>query len=266
MKAPDLPGYDRFGFSAVIGESDTTFLRPVYTKGAGGPAVILVHEMLGMGPETLELADELVGAGYRVFLPLLFGRPGVSSRVNIARAICLRRLFDMFERGSTAPLVEWLRHLADDIAGSGDIGIVGQCLTGSLVIATVHHPRVRAVVAAQPAVPIGIGAKRRAAAVPSAGIADDDLASAAQSGDGLLAIRYTNDRMCPRDRFETLATAFGGSLAPEPDTGVSHQRVGSLEVMELAGDGHASLTNDRHEAAVDAVKDFLARRLPIEPA
>ena len=65
---------------AVPGFDVTTFTHggrthEVYRAGTGS-AVIVVHEMPGLHPGVTAFGQRLVDAGYRVYLPSLFGRPG----------------------------------------------------------------------------------------------------------------------------------------------------------------------------------------------
>jgi len=64
-----VPGFD------VITLSHGGRTHEVYLAGAG-PAVIVVHEMPGLHPGVTAFGQRLVDAGYRVYLPSLFGRPG----------------------------------------------------------------------------------------------------------------------------------------------------------------------------------------------
>jgi hypothetical protein len=47
----------------------------VYRAGSG-PGVVVIHEMPGIHPAVAALGRRLVGAGYSVYLPSPFGRPG----------------------------------------------------------------------------------------------------------------------------------------------------------------------------------------------
>ncbi|WKL52182.1 hypothetical protein Q1W70_22460 [Pseudomonas kielensis] len=59
-------GFTRFDFS------DGHYSHPVYDKGHG-PKVIVMHELPGLTHTVLDFADRLIAAGFRVYLPLLFG-------------------------------------------------------------------------------------------------------------------------------------------------------------------------------------------------
>ena len=55
--------------------ADGRFAHDVYRKGSG-PAVIVIHEMPGITPECARFARRVVDAGFTVFMPSLFGKPG----------------------------------------------------------------------------------------------------------------------------------------------------------------------------------------------
>src|ERR1700712_6021490 len=46
-----------------------------FEKGTG-PGVVLIPEVPGLSPEVLGLADHLVGSGFSIAIPSLFGVPG----------------------------------------------------------------------------------------------------------------------------------------------------------------------------------------------
>ena len=65
---------------AVPGFEVTTFAHDgrtheVYRAGTG-PAVVVMHELPGLHPGVTAFGQRLVDAGYRVYLPSMFGRPG----------------------------------------------------------------------------------------------------------------------------------------------------------------------------------------------
>jgi dienelactone hydrolase len=66
--------------SRIEGFEATTFAHGGRTHqvlcAGSGPAVVVVHEVPGIHPGVLDFARRLIAAGYRVYLPSLFGRPG----------------------------------------------------------------------------------------------------------------------------------------------------------------------------------------------
>ena len=103
-----VPGFD------VITLSHGGRTHEVYLAGAG-PAVIVVHEMPGLHPGVTAFGQRLVDAGYRVYLPSLFGRPGAPfNGGETARSmwqVCVSREFVLLA-DRTPPVVTWLRALA----------------------------------------------------------------------------------------------------------------------------------------------------------
>ena len=71
-----LPGFASFRFAGNSAEE-----RCVYHAGKG-PAVLVMHELPGLTPACISLAEDIAAAGFTVYLPLLFGRPGQ----NLGRA------------------------------------------------------------------------------------------------------------------------------------------------------------------------------------
>jgi len=69
MAVPELTGFDQVTFR----HEGRTHL--VYRAGRG-PAVIVIHEIPGIHPGMITFAQQLLQAGYTVYLPSLFGRPG----------------------------------------------------------------------------------------------------------------------------------------------------------------------------------------------
>ena len=88
---------------AVPGFEVTTFTHEgrtheVYRAGTG-PAVIVVHELPGLYPGMAAFGQRVADAGYRVYLPSLFGRPGAplnNKQIrNSLMRICVSREFYM---------------------------------------------------------------------------------------------------------------------------------------------------------------------------
>ena len=104
-----LPGWTAGSFSA----DGRTF--PTYRNGAG-PAVIVVHEIPGITPSVLRFADDVVGAGFTVVLPHLFGTlnedGSVIGGVALFGRLCVRSEFTKLALHVTSPIAGWLRALA----------------------------------------------------------------------------------------------------------------------------------------------------------
>lgn len=239
--------------------------RRVLRRG-DGPGVVLMHELPGMTPECLRLARRVAAAGFDVHLPLLFGEVGDDAAARNLLKLCVSREFALLAAHGPSPVTDWLRALCRHVhaqrPGRG-IGVIGMCLTGGFVLSAMLEPAVLAAVAAEPALPLAAWTdrRRRALGVP----ADHVVQAARRDGAALVGLRFTGDRLCPRQRFDTLEAAFG-------------DRFLRVEIASEAGNrhgidaaAHSVLTRhfvDREghptREALCTVLAFLSRRL--EPA
>jgi len=236
-------------------------------RGGSGPAVLVLHEIPGLHPGVIDFARRLIGAGYCVYLPSLFGRPAAPATGHeIARSIlrvCVAREFTKLA-DRTSPVVGWLRALAASAyqeCGGPGVGVVGMCFTGGFALATALEPSVVASVMSQPAMPGPIGQRGRAAL----GLDAEDLATiAARANEDLrvLGLRFTNDRSCPPERFETLRTSLGASFegieidsSPGNAAGIAPSAHSVLTVSLVDEPGHPT------RVALDRVLAFLAEQL-----
>ena len=238
----------------------------VFRAGAG-PAVIVIHEIPGIHPGVVDLARRLIGRGYTVYLPSMFGTPGgAAGGPAIAKSIakvCVSREFAILANRSS-PATSWLRALAAQAhqeCGGPGVGAIGMCMTGSFALAMALEPAVLAPVMSQPGLPAGLTARRRAAV----GLDDVELAQVkARTGQGLrlLGLRFSNDRACPAARFETMRREFGESFesieidsSPGNPFGISQSAHCVLTVDLVDAPGHPT------EAALARTIEFIGEQL-----
>lgn len=256
---------------AVPGFEATSFTHggrthDVYTAGTG-PAIIVIHEMPGLHPGVTAFGQRLVDAGYRVYLPSLFGRPGApfngkEMRRTLAR-VCVSREFVMMA-DKTSPVVTWLRALAAKAhteCGGPGVGAVGMCFTGGFALAMAVEPAVLAPVLSQPGIPSPLTPKGRAAL----GLDAADLASVkARTSDGLcvLGLRFSQDKVSPPERFATLRRELGDAFeaieidsSPGNEHGIGERAHSVLTADLVDTPGHPT------RAALDRVMAFFAGRL-----
>jgi dienelactone hydrolase len=256
---------------AVPGFDVTTFTHAgrtheVYRAGAGS-AVVVVHEMPGLHLGVTKFGQRLVDAGYRVYLPSLFGRPGApfggSEMRRTLRQVCVSREFHLLA-DRTPPAVTWLRALAAQAhaeCGGPGVGAVGMCFTGGFALAMAVEPAVLAPVLSQPGIPAPVTARKRAAL----GLDPADLATVkARTSDGLcvLGLRFSQDRGSPPERFATLRAELGENFeAIEIDSSPGNPH-------GIPKRAHSVLTGDLVDtpghptrAALDRVMAFFAERL-----
>ncbi|HKJ09463.1 MAG TPA: dienelactone hydrolase family protein [Gammaproteobacteria bacterium] len=259
-------GYDSFSFD-VAGRS-----RPVLRKG-DGPAVVVIHELPGPTPEVLSFGDRVAKAGFTAVLPVLFGVPGrpVSRPYLLGEfaRVCISREFLCLSRNRASPVTNWLRalcrHAHAECHGPG-VGVVGMCFTGGFALALAAEPSVLAPVLSQPSLPLGITASHRSAL----GVSVEDLERIRDrmaGGSRVLGLRFSEDRFCPRARFERLRRELGeGFEAVEIDSAAGNAagidpRAHSVLTMDLV-DSPEHPTRQ----ALDRVIEFLRERLREDPA
>ncbi|WP_081788692.1 dienelactone hydrolase family protein [Candidatus Blastococcus massiliensis] len=93
------------------------------------PAVVVVHEALGLNDDTRQQADRLAAAGYLAVAPDLFTAGGVLR--------CLRSTFRAMLQGQGAAfgdLEAARRWLADRPDSTGRVGVLGFCMGGGFAL------------------------------------------------------------------------------------------------------------------------------------
>lgn len=242
----ELANWNHFEFTAA------TLTRSVYRRGEG-PAVIVVHEIPGITPTVLRFAEEVVEAGFTVFMPSLVGTPGrgpsAAYLANSLVRVCIAREFTTWATGSTSPVVAWLRALAHsahrEVGGVG-VGAVGMCFSGGFALGMMVDDIMVAPVLSQPSLPFALGARRSA----DLGLSPDDavvVADRAAQGCQVLGLRFAGDRMVGQ-RFSALRDLLGDSFT-------------AIELPSTASSDHSVLTEHRDDAAVASVIEFLRTRL-----
>lgn len=189
--------------------------RQVYRLGEG-PGVVLMHEVPGLHPGVVHLARHLAASGFSVWMPVLFGTPGVAvTPASVAACmgqVCISREFRVLAGRKTSPITDWLRALARFVhatcAGPG-VGVIGMCLTGGFGLAMMADDSVIAPVLANPSLPFALTPGQGRAL----GIDDSALHAAttrsASEGIAVFGLRFTGDPAVPSARFESLKQAFG---------------------------------------------------------
>ncbi|MBX2871190.1 MAG: dienelactone hydrolase family protein [Saprospiraceae bacterium] len=201
----ELPNFSRSTFT------HDNISHYVYTAGEG-PPIIIIHELPGMTKECVLFAERLIKQGFKVYLPLLFGRPGQKAApIRFLFKVCISREFHVFKHNKTSPIVTWLRALvrkADAATEAKGVGVIGMCLTGGFAIPLMVESAVKAPVLSQPSLPLGMSLSTKRAL----GVSPEDLEIAKQrvaNGEQLLAFRFDKDPFCPPEKMQAYQEVFG---------------------------------------------------------
>jgi hypothetical protein len=242
-----LPGWERSTFSAG------GITHDVFRRGAG-PAVVVVHEIPGITPAVLRFADEVVAAGFTVVMPLLVGKAGKKPSGPYLAAslvkVCVAREFTTWALDRTSPVVSWLRALARAVhleVGGPGVGAVGMCFSGGFALGMMVDEIMVAPVLSQPSLPFALGSQRRRADVNLSPDEREVVAHRAAEGCQVLGLRFEGDRLVGT-RFETLRAMLGDAFV-------------AVELPSSARSDHSVLTEQRDDASVRQVIDFLSQKL-----
>ncbi len=241
--------------------------RALYLRGTG-PGVVVMHEVPGITPEVARFARIVADAGFRVYLPHLFGTPSKPLSAGyavgqLARA-CISREFHVLAHRGSSPITEWLRALcrhAHAECGGPGVGAIGMCLTGNFALSLMMEPCMLAPVLSQPSLPLPLGAARRAALHVSPEVLANLKRRCAAEGGRVVALRFSNDPLCPPERFRTLRRELGDAFeAIEIDSSLANPegnpRPHSVVTTDLVDtQGHPT------REAADSVIDFFRQRL-----
>ena len=241
--------------------------KPVLVTGTTGPAVIVIHEIYGFTPTLARFCRWVRDAGFRVYAPILFGKPDASNAQDpsIARiaSLCISREFTILRANRSSPVTDWLRalaRLAHTECGGLGVGVIGMCVTGGFALSMALDPVVLAPVLAQPGVPALFSS--------ALDIAPGDLErvkARTRQGLAVRGYRFEGDTLCKAQRFATLRGAFGAAF-----TGIElPDSAGNANGMKARGKPpHSVFTGDLIDApgeltrlAVDEVIVFFQTRL-----
>ncbi|NML05592.1 dienelactone hydrolase family protein [Sphingomonas sp. G-3-2-10] len=177
-----------------------------------GLGVIVMAEMPGISPHVARFARWVRDAGFRVYMPSLFGRDGAvadaESGAETFRRACISAEFRALGGGTSSPVARWLMglaRLAHDECGGAGVGAVGMCFTGNFALTMMLEPAVRAPVLCQPSLPLDNPAGIE--------IAPDELAAVARRMEledlNALGLRFAGDPFCRAERFAAYRAALG---------------------------------------------------------
>jgi dienelactone hydrolase len=185
--------------------------KNVYVAGSG-PAVIIMTEMPGISPHVARFARWVRDAGFKVYMPSLFGRDGAVPEADegaeVLRRACMSAEFRALKGGASSPVTQWLRALArhahQECGGPG-VGAIGMCFTGNFALTMMLEPAMLAPVLAQPSLPLkepaGLEIAPEEIVAVRARLERENLT--------VLAYRFEGDQICRAERFAAYASALG---------------------------------------------------------
>jgi dienelactone hydrolase len=251
-----------------------------------GPGVVILHELLGLTPEVLGLAERIAAQGFHVVVPCLFGKPGQSGHflTNLIK-VCIRKEFNALAANKTGTIVEWLRALCSHVYHSINVknrdrnvvypgvGVIGMCLTGNYALALVvdAEAKVMAPVMSQPSLPASsLGPFSFPQRQIALHLSPDDLTAIKnrmqEENLTALGLRFSKDKTSPCARFARLRHELGPNFQ-------SHEIDSSeCNAFAIPRSAHSVLTHDFTDEpghptreALDYVTAFLKERLrPIQ--
>ena len=159
----------------------------------------------------------------------------------------------------------FLRALARDLNASTPgkgVGVIGQCFTGGFALAAAVDDSVLTPVLSQPSLPLPLTPAQRR----NGGVSDPELNVVAgrAANDGLcaLGLRFSEDKLSPRERFNTLKDRLGDAFEViEIDSGADNQYGFSRMAHSVLTDEVREVDGHPAYEARKRVVDFLTARL-----
>lgn len=185
--------------------------HPVYcfSSNRNKPPVLLLHELPGLSGQTLSYAKEL-SQDFTVYVPLLFGSTNMHSIPRGLAAFWFNGEWRGLESGDSK-IVKWLRAVVKEIEGlhkDMPIGVIGNCLTGSLPLALLDNSSIHAVVLAQPTLPLTIF-DNSSEVKKSLGISEGEIKNAKnKSSAKIFYLRFEQDSISKPEKREYVWDTF----------------------------------------------------------
>jgi dienelactone hydrolase len=246
----------------------------VFGEGSGKPPVLLLHELPGLTPQAWNLAKHL-SSDFTVYVPLLFGRAGVTYGKVMFVRIASSPQWRVKRRHETAPIEDSLVALVDEIhrrQPTKPVGVIGMCLTGNLAAPILgRRPFVRAAVVSQPSLPF---CDREDIA-----LGDGDIRAVNARGIPSLFFRFEDDEVSAGklDLFKAAMPGLVDALElPDHHAGDSHFRHAVLtsELFDATGamidkdvpcevdaSGHLVETSKTPHCVYSKIVEYLRARL-----
>ncbi|PIE42129.1 MAG: dienelactone hydrolase [Gammaproteobacteria bacterium] len=258
----ELSGFSEFEFAS------DGYRHKVYKKGNGSrPGVLIIQELPGILPQTIDFANRLHADGYTVYMPHLFGAINVKGGEpfkNLAK-LCVSFEFRLLATQRKSPITDWLRALAASMQAEtgGPVAAIGMCFTGSFALALMVDETIAAPVLCQPAHIDGLVTKEQRATV---GVTDEQMALAAKRSQKdnvpVMGFRFTHDWSCPKARFDYLHDLFGERFRRfEIDSSLFNKHNIPLKAHSVFTGDYVNEPGHPTRAAYEELLSFLKERL-----
>lgn len=232
--------------------------HPVYFAG-DGPPIIIIHELPGMTPECIEFAERLIGEGFTVYMPLLFGKPGKENTGGNLAKLCVSWEFNLLAKKKTSPIVDWLRDLCRSIhadKGGKGVGAIGMCLTGGFAIPLMVEPSLMAPVLSQPSLPLMFGKDQLGTEEATLAIAKK---RAEEEQITIKAYRFSKDPFVSAERMAAYKAYFGELLHYTELDSSQQKKYGKKCHSVFTGDFVDEPGHPTHDAYTDLLAYFKAQ-------
>jgi dienelactone hydrolase len=231
-------------------------IRDVLVAKAAGRPVILMHEIYGIRPAVVAFARLLVGAGFKVYLPVFFGASKPSGKWRGLIALpCVVWQFRILCENDPGPWADWIRDLASFAYTAGGpgkgVGVIGMCVTGNLALSAALNPHVTAPVMSEPSLPWrqadGLHVSPRELLAVKMRVTEESLV--------IRGYRFERDKVCKQARFDelkrTFDSGFEGIVIP-----TDNEKLHSVFAEDLRDDSG----NFRH-GEMQTLIDYLRARI-----
>jgi dienelactone hydrolase len=203
------------------------------------PPILLLHELPGLSPNTLYFAEAL-SKDFNVYVPLLFGSPNQENTfLGTLASLFSAEWAERTALQGSRPITVWASTTLDWISThhpGQPVGVIGMCLTGAMPLSLLDHKEIKAIVVAQPTLPIfgedydlGISAQEWEIAKRRASTGDIHV----------YGVRFEYDTIAKRAKHERLKKELGEKVFLD-------REISAQEYCHKDADGNYTNCPDSH--------------------
>ncbi len=208
------------------------------------PALLILHELPGLGESTFCLGQALAKEGYDIYIPRLFGsESGQKTPIRNILGLATSKYWDIFSSNGNEGILSRLETFSSWISAqhNNEIGVIGNCLTGAFPVYLMGSVAVKGVVISQPSTPVHLPLTYKL--IPSLkshlGLPLNTLPRIKEESTApMLGFRFYGDQISPPEKLQVLQNQFGEQFT---DCSVSQQELNRESPQE--DPWHAVLTS-----------------------